>query len=618
MSFTTSVNYDNQANFIYDAGKIEFSGPVAQLKTTNNSGQTFNQPFTSDVGFTYDSNETEFVGGSVRQKDKRTPNATFYADFSSNENGNWGNGSLTGTLENGATVTGGQLDLTGGGAKRSVYDATSKLTSDPQRGCIRVHYRPNYTGNPAATQTIFHVLKTSVDFANQIEIYHDTASAFRMSLRNSAGAIVVAGIGFSSLSMTAGNLYVIELNYDFTGGQQRLFVNGNLQGGLLTYTFTRDSNQAHFQLGNDSGNTNFKVDDVILFNQVINTAAHTGDLPYTYNPTIYNSDIIILPTFSYTFPESIVTFTSSAITSSGFERWTVTTGGQERYFDGANWVNSNGTYNQASTSAQIIANIASLTVGNTIIVKMYTTNGNNQGSSDDLTITYTGRKYDDTSPFITTNAGTYLDALSFFNSVFNTPISTAVNFILNINNSDYYHDGANWVASNGSLAQSNSLSQVQAQYTSLSSFVALGVLFKVKVLLTSSTGLNTPTITSHTFTYDFFGVPPVEINECIVYSFIEDILQDLPNFTTLNAKLIVENTSYFNQGGKIFIPYKFEIDYNTVGYCEVSIVNTVESQKKINFSIVYTDADGNEKTVKLPSKVIPDQISISLSTLVSS
>jgi len=258
-----------------------------------------------------------------------------------------------------------------------------------------------------------------------------------------------------------------------------------------------------------------------------------------------------------------------------------------------------------------------LTVGNTVIVKLYTTSSNNQATADLFEITYTGRKYDTTSPFITTNAGTYLDAVSFFNSVFATPASTSVQFILNVDNVDYYHNGVGWVASNGSLAQSNTLAQVQAQYTSFSTFVALGVLFKVKVLLTSSTGQNTPTITSHTFTYDFFGVPPVEINECIVYSFIEDILQDLPDFTALNAKLVVENTSYFNQGGKIFVPYKFEIDYNTVGYCEVSIVNTVESQKKINFSIVYTDADGNEKTVKLPSKVIPDQVSISLASLIA-
>jgi hypothetical protein len=616
MSFTTLINYDSSANFIYDSSKIDFVGGVAKLNTANNPNQSFSQDFSSSVGFTFNASKSEFNAGILRQKFQRPSGiATMYSSFTNNENASWGDGNLTGVLENGASVSGGQLDLTGGGARRVVYDATVKLTSDPQRGTIRVHYRPNYTGNPAANQTIFHVLKTAVDFSNQIELYHDTASAFRMNLKNSANGSIVAGIGFSSLSMTAGQLYVIEFNYDFTGGAQRLFVNGNQQGATLSYAYTRDSNQAHLQLGNDSGNTNFKVDDFIIFNSVIHTAAHTGDLPYTYQETDYLSDAITLPQFSYTFPENIVTFTSLLITSSAFERWTINGGSGEYYFDGSNWVVSNGTYAQASTSAQMINNLASFPVSNNITFKIYTASSNNQATIDLLQLNYTGRKYDTSDPFITTNAGIYIDALSFFDSVNSIPALTGIQFILNVDNVDKYFDGANWVDSNGSYSQSNSIAQIQAQYTSFSSFVALGVLFKVKVLLRSNTGLSTPEITSHTFTYDFFGVPPVEINECIVYSFIEDILQDIPDFTSLNAKLYVENTSLINQGGKLFVPFKNSVNYNTVGYAEISVINTVESQKKLSFSIEYIGSDNLVKTVKLPSKVIPDQVSINLATL---
>lgn len=618
MSFSTTINYDNAANFIYDSSKIEFVGGIAKLKTTNNSGQLFTQDFANPVGFTYDINKSEFVGGVVRQKNKRpSGTATMYCSYTNNQNGVWGDGNLAGVLENGATVSGGQLDLTGGGAKRAVYDATVKLTGDPQRGTIRVHYRPNYTGNPAANQTIFHILKTAVDFSNQIEIYHDTASAIRMNLRNSANGVVIAGIAFGTLIMTSGTLYVIEFNYDFTGAVQRLFVNGSLQGSPSNYSFVRDSNQAHLQLGNDSGNTNFKVDDFIIFNTVIHTAAHTGELPYVYYETDYIADIITLPQFTYSFPENIVTFSSIAITSNSYERWTIDGGSGEYYFDGFNWVVSNGSFAQASTAAQLIANISSFTVSNTLVFKIYTTDSNNMASVDFLQVTYTGRKYDVTDPFITTNAGTYIDALSFFDSVLSIPALTGIQFILNIDNVDKYYDGGAWVNSNGSYAQSNTVAQIQAQYITFSTLVSLGTLFKVKVLLRSTTGLSTPEITSHSFTYDFFGVPPVEINECIVYSFIEDILQDVPDFTTLAAKLFVENTSTINQGGKIFVPFKFSVNYNVVGYAEISVVNTVESQKKLTFSIEYIGSDGATKTVKFPSKVIPDQISINLATLLA-
>lgn len=109
MSATIIYPFDNPANYIFDTDEIEVTGGEAGLKLGDNTGQTFSEDFADDTGFTYDSDLAEFSGGQVQQKDTRPPNAIFYAKFNTNENGNWGEASLTGNLQNGAVVSGGGI-----------------------------------------------------------------------------------------------------------------------------------------------------------------------------------------------------------------------------------------------------------------------------------------------------------------------------------------------------------------------------------------------------------------------------------------------------------------------------------------------------------------------------
>ena len=122
MSLSIEFPYTTESNYTFDNTKIELDAGKAKLKLQQDDVD-FTEDFADDTDFTYDSDLAEFTGGLVRQKDQRPANATFGASYTNNINGNWGNGILTGTAYNGAGVSNGKLDLTGGGVKYVDYDA---------------------------------------------------------------------------------------------------------------------------------------------------------------------------------------------------------------------------------------------------------------------------------------------------------------------------------------------------------------------------------------------------------------------------------------------------------------------------------------------------------------
>ena len=116
-------------------------------------------PFTDSADYNFDSDLIEISSGKARLKDIRPANATFAANYDNNINGSWGNGVLTGIATGGATVSGGKLDLSGGG-KYITYDAD--LNGDMQQtGTIRMKVTPNYSGTPATTQIFFSIFQNN-------------------------------------------------------------------------------------------------------------------------------------------------------------------------------------------------------------------------------------------------------------------------------------------------------------------------------------------------------------------------------------------------------------------------------------------------------------------------
>jgi hypothetical protein len=88
-------------------------------------------------------------------------------------------------------------------------------------------------------------------------------------------------------SPVAGTEYEIEVNYDFTGGATRIFIDGVQHDATVTTTFTRSAGDAlYLVLGSYSGGNSFPADcsydDVAVFNAVKHTAPFPSELPHTY------------------------------------------------------------------------------------------------------------------------------------------------------------------------------------------------------------------------------------------------------------------------------------------------------------------------------------------------
>ena len=615
MSLTQIINYDDENNFNFDSNKVEFSGGNAQLKISSNPGQTFSQTFANDTGFTYDSNAAEFTLGRVQQKDLR-PNtdANFYASYDVNEDGTWGTGDLTGTLTNG-TISGGRCVLTAAGA---VIEYLNFSGADGNVGTIRLKYIPNYTGNPSNAVNIFTIKESNISNNSEITLRHDTASAWRSDIRSSTGTAILTNGGWGSSLLTAGVEYVIEFNWDFTGGLQQLYLDGVQQGGDRNFVNTTGTRG---YLASGAGGRNHSIDDLIVFDAVQHTADHAGELPYTYSSTVYGTTTVECPAFVYGGVGSVQSFDSGAALENNAPRYIIRNAGQDYYWNGSSWAVSDGTFAQSMNEAAYAANIATYPFfDSSTIFKINFLASNVIGSAmevDDLSLGYTAQAYDQTDPCVCFKTSILMDGLDGFSEVITTPANTFVQYTLRINDVDYYWSGAAWVTSDGSWAQSNTAAVIETNKVSFSALIASGASIKVRALLRTTDGLNTPLLTQNTINYNFYVAPPSELPQCIVYSFIEDITNGVPDFTAQNAILYVKNSKTFNIGDKLVIPFEFSTPYSTAGYTEISVIQTDTTSDKLEFRIEYTDLNNVAQVIQLKSVVIPAQTSANLATLVA-
>lgn len=122
-----------------------------------------------------------------------------------------------------------------------------------------------------------------------------------------------------------------------------------------------------------------------------------------------------------------------------------------------------------------------------------------------------------TAPTIIEVGFVILEALETFSSVETLPGTDEIKFILQVDLTDFYHDGGSWVPSNGTFAQSNTAVEINTNAAALGTNKPL----RVKALLKSADGTTTPTLTSVTFSFDFFSLAS-DIKKCVVFGFVFD------------------------------------------------------------------------------------------------
>jgi len=355
---------------------------------------TITYPFTTPSNYTYDNTIVEIAGGVAKLKDITPANSTCGANYVCGTlDLTYGDGVITGTGVGSPTVSNSLVDLTGALDQYVDYDAD--LNADGQQvGTIRFDLVPNWTGSPADDQYLFSICKENNSTLNLISLYVNTSGFILLRVNDSTGASII-NAAIAAWSPTAGNTYTFELDYDFTAGATRVFLDGVEQGATQTGTGTRDANIGLLRMGGyydgTVGQSNLKYSNLVVFSTVQHTIDHAGDLPFDM-PTKYS---LANPTVSMnsTFSSSLLTAFSSTdtVVLNDLVKFTISHAGQEKYVTGGAVVNSDGTYAQSSIESDISTYIEDFaSTKGTVAVKLFLHSecGRTSPSVDIISITY--------------------------------------------------------------------------------------------------------------------------------------------------------------------------------------------------------------------------------------
>jgi hypothetical protein len=296
--------------------------------------------------FTYDPTQIEVIN-SAKLKTLISPEETLYCEYASGIDGIRGSGTLTGTAFGGAGVAGGKLDLTGNASKYVQYVATGKTSI--QSGAIRFKYTPNYV-LPSSNVGIFAMNETSGLMQNSFSFWQLSGANviyFHLVDKNNVTIENWTTLGF--WSPTAGQEYEFEINWDFTTGFMKFFIDGVLFGSTTSVATMNE--YTSFIVGNrilNDYNSDAKIDDLQIFNAVQHTADYTPQTPpQTIYPAGATYDSPVGSIFGVNFDTGIDavfgsgsltgTATGGATASGGKLDLTGNTSKYVEYVDGTNW-----------------------------------------------------------------------------------------------------------------------------------------------------------------------------------------------------------------------------------------------------------------------------------------
>lgn len=603
MALSQTITYDSPGNFTFDSSTIEIAGGLAQLKLTYSAITPFSEDFADDTDFTYNTSTAEFSGGQVQQKDQTPTNATFGATFTTDKNGNWGDGSLTTTLLGSAAISGGKLVCTTSGADGLSVPGIGNAAFT-QTGCIRFKITPNYSGAPGANNYLFSTQGGN----NGMYLRHNSSGSLTLVVKNSSGESII-NTTLGTWLPTAAQEYEFELNFDWAAGATRLFIDGIQNGSTVATVVSRDASST-FYLGTYSsatGGADASYDDLMIFDAVQHTANYTPG--YTVPEARYVESFITLPVFTYSGPGNVAPSGIPTSTESGTPRYII----QGRYWDGGAWSISNDTYAQASSKADIVANIATFpdTGSSTIVVDVVFGDSNTQSSVSQIDFTVQGEFYPQDSPPIVANSGVETDGVVSLTEDTAVSGNDSITYVLNVGGTDNYWNGSAWVTSDTSLAQSNTLAEINTNASALS--LGTGQTVKVKALLTSDDGNTTPQLTENVLSYDFAAPVVTEASECVVFGYIRDILGDV-HATAVELEIINTSTFYYNS--TITVPPSIRrTTANTDGEVDLSVIETATPSTTYLFKLRYTDINNQRKTVTLGNATVPNQTSVNIASL---
>lgn len=315
----------------------------------------------NDAEFSYDAAALETTATAAQLKD-RGGTELFYAPYTTDTSASSAAGTPTITEVGTPSIVSGTLDLTGGNDGVKYSGLTDLLNGNT--GTILIKYKPNYTGSPAANSYLVSVKNIAVANSNLIEIYHKSDGNIILNMRDSAGVAQVSNKNFGGWSPVAGTFYDIELSFDTTAGAIKTFINQSQFGTTDTSTFTRtgstDINVGLNAAGAASSSPDAFIDHVQVTNTPLDGTNTTGSI---YDASTYQRTDEKITTLTALNLDVFASFAAvSTETGNDLLKYIIKVDSQDKYWDGAAWANSDGTYAQSSTEAQINTNALSLGV----------------------------------------------------------------------------------------------------------------------------------------------------------------------------------------------------------------------------------------------------------------
>ena len=393
--------------------------------------------FNTPANYTYDASVVEVVGGEGQLARKPVSGTEmFVSSFIVDKDGDRSISvaSKTGVLANGAALvsSGGEqyIDISGGVAGKGV-EYTGPHAAINALGTIRFKVIPKYNVAPVANRFFFILQESSVITDSQILLYHQSTQNLQLRGTTSTGATWFKNLG--NWSAVLDQEYEFEVNVDLNG-TTRVFIDGVQFGTNYINTLTLTS-QDYLIIGANGANSS---ECYIRDFEVFSNNQHAIDFPLEI-PRIIEIYSKLNPTITPTSPISVKLFTTylATIVVAGLDlvRQTITVAGQQKYWDGAAWVNSDGTYAQSSTIGDIAANIVTLDVTSGEFVLpvsfLHSDDGRSKPQISEISIDY-----------VFANPGANPTKCKVYGQVLDNCCVPIEGALVSVDGDDYYYDDA--------------------------------------------------------------------------------------------------------------------------------------------------------------------------------
>lgn len=323
--------------------------------------------YSSGTDFTYTASAIEFTDGGAKIKSQYASDVLFAATYTSSLDGVYSkfNGVLTATTSGTVSASGGKGDLSSDDGVFKKLQYSGSLNFPPNGvGAVKFEATPGYTGTPGTRQWYFQSSMALSSSVNDVFWEHHTDGKVYFYVYNSsASTIVTTDFAWSP---TASQTYEIYFHWDVVGGNTKAFIDG-VQVATSTATGTRDNRITFFKFGASQGDTStdhadFKIDKLLIYNAIQHTSGYTPG--YTVNDTKYlTTDPFVEQTTAVTVSSWVAVTGVQSLSGSDTIKCQIRDDGTLKYYNGSAWVNSDGTYSQASTLVDINNQIATAPTG---------------------------------------------------------------------------------------------------------------------------------------------------------------------------------------------------------------------------------------------------------------